>query len=721
MTRSQLILAILAGLVISIDNMISIVAFSSLIYQGALEIYIPLVINILAISVIIISASYLFMSSPPYAIAQLQDEAAILYSAMGLVIIKSMPSSSTNEAIFITILFMLGVTTCLTGLSFYFVGKFRFGNIIRYLPYPVICGFMAATGWLVLSGTFALLTGKALHQNWLVFFHKEEILLWAPGFIAGIVVYIFKEKLGYRYALQLMFISLVILFYALFYIFNLEYLVDPTEGYVLGPFNQSHIDSLMKPEIWQMIHYPFSMTLLNYIGLVILVSFIALLLNASSYELIVNKQLDLNKELRIAGIGNVFSGLLGGMVGYLSLSASTVAKEYGGARIIGVMAFVPMLLILCFGAVVVECFPKMAIGCYLFYIAFCFLSEWLINTWRLLNLSEYLIVLLILVIAIVFNMITAVAIGTVISIFIFAFRYSKINPVKYLFSGADYNSSFERNPISQSILSTQGDEIQFLKLQGFLFFGSIYRLLQLIKSIQKARYIILDFELVYNIDSSRIILMKNLKLHAEKNNISFAICSLKPIVYHELMKTNLLQSKTNWLKVFTDQESALEWCEDQVIEKYTENINIEEVTLEKQLLYLGFSSELVAWISEKASIKPYNPDDIICHEGEESNSVYFIHRGRVTAFVGDKRVLVVGSGNVLGEIAMYTHKKRTATLKTSEKTIVYEIDLKSIQELSKNKPLLLVQFHACMAKILANRLSVLNKRIKVFDSTAILQ
>lgn len=63
MTRSQLILAILAGLVISIDNMISIVAFSSLIYQGALEIYIPLVINILAISVIIISASYLFMSS----------------------------------------------------------------------------------------------------------------------------------------------------------------------------------------------------------------------------------------------------------------------------------------------------------------------------------------------------------------------------------------------------------------------------------------------------------------------------------------------------------------------------------------------------------------------------------------------------------------------------------------------------------------------------------
>ncbi|HAU1216728.1 TPA: cyclic nucleotide-binding domain-containing protein, partial [Legionella pneumophila] len=214
---------------------------------------------------------------------------------------------------------------------------------------------------------------------------------------------------------------------------------------------------------------------------------------------------------------------------------------------------------------------------------------------------------------------------------------------------------------------------------------------------------------------------KNLKLHAEKNNISFAICSLKPIVYHELMKTNLLQSKTNWLKVFTDQESALEWCEDQVIEKYTENINIEEVTLEKQLLYLGFSSELVAWISEKASIKPYNSDDIICHEGEESNSVYFIHRGRVTAFVGDKRVLVVGSGNVLGEIAMYTHKKRTATLKTNEKSIVYEIDLKSIQELSKNKPLLLVQFHACMAKILANRLSVLNKRIKVFDSTAILQ
>lgn len=721
MTRSHLILAIFAGLVISIDNMISIAAFSSLIYQGAIESYIPLVINILAISVIIISVSNLLLSSPPYAIAQLQDEAAILYSAMALVIIKSLPSDSTSQATFITVLVFLGITTFLTGLSFYFVGKFKFGNIIRYLPYPVICGFMAATGWLVLSGTFALLVGKTLQENWLVFFHKKELMLWGPGFIAGLIVYIFKEKLGYRYTLQFVFIFLVILFYTLFYVFNFDYLVDPNEGYVLGPFNQGHIDSIMKPEIFQMIHYPFSMTLLNYMGLVILVSFIALLLNASSYELFANRSMDLNKELRIAGVGNMLSGLAGGTVGYLSLSASSLAKEYGESRIIGIMAFVPMILILLFGAVVVECFPKVAIGCYLFYIAICFLSEWLINTWRLLNLSEYLIVLLILVIAIIFNMITAVAIGTVISIFIFAFRYSKINPVKYLFSGSDYNSSFERNPISQSILLEQGDEIQFLKLQGFLFFGSIYRLLQLIKDIKTARYIILDFELVHNIDSSRIILMKNLKLYAEKNGLMFVFCSLKPVVYHELMKTNLLQPETNWVNLFNDHESALEWCEEQVLVKYAQSMNLEDAAIERQLLYLGFSLELVEWITEKAVVKLYGSNDEICHEGDESMSVYFIHRGKVSAFVGDKRVLIVGSGNVLGEIAMYTHKIRTATLKTNEKTIIYEVGLKSIEELSEKKPLLLVQFHMCMARILANRLSVLNKRIKVFDSAVILQ
>ncbi|KGP63780.1 sulfate transporter [Legionella norrlandica] len=721
MTRSQSIWAILTGLVIGIDNIIIVVAFSSIIYQGMLANYIPFVINLLAIAVVVIGITYLFMSSPPYAIAQLQDEAAILYSSMALVVIKSMPPDSTTQEIFITVLFFLGLTTFITGLSFYLVGKFRFGNIIRYLPYPVICGFLAATGWLILSGTFALLTGKTLQENWFNVLQTKELMLWMPGFIAGFLIYLLKEKLGYQYSLHTIFISLIILFYGFIYLFDVDHLTVLKEGYLLGPFSKGHIDLMLKTELFKMIHFPFSITVLNYMGLVLLVSFIALLLNASSYELLVNKSVDLNKELRLAGFGNVLSGLIGGTVGYLSLSASSLAKDHADTRATGIMALIPMLLILLFGTKVIEFFPKAAIGAYLFYIAISFLSEWLIDTWRLLNLIEYLIVLLILVIAVLFNMISAVAIGTVISIFIFAFRYSKVNPVKYLFSGAEYNSSFERSPISKSILSEQGDKIRFLKLQGFLFFGSIYKLFQLIKSIPQAQYIILDFELVYNIDSSRITLMKNLKIHAEKNNLLFVICSLKPVVYHELVKTNLLHPEANWIKLFSDQESALEWCEGQLLEKYTRDMNLEEATLEQQLHYLGFSPELVEWINEKACIKFYNSDDEICHEGDESTSVYFIHRGKVSAFVGGKRVLIVGSGNVLGEIAMYTHKIRTATLKTNEKTIVYEVSLKSIQELSENKQSLLIQFHMAMARILANRLTVLNKRIKVFDSISVLQ
>jgi len=64
---------------------------------------------------------------------------------------------------------------------------------------------------------------------------------------------------------------------------------------------------------------------------VLIVSTIALLLNANGLELIVKKDVDLNRELITAGIGNLAAGLGGGTVGYHAISLSTLNHALSGA------------------------------------------------------------------------------------------------------------------------------------------------------------------------------------------------------------------------------------------------------------------------------------------------------------------------------------------------------------------------------------------------------
>jgi len=61
-----------------------------------------------------------------------------------------------------TVLLMLAGSALLGGLLVFLIGALRRGRLIRFLPYPVVGGFLAGTGYLVFSGGLKVLTGSAL-------------------------------------------------------------------------------------------------------------------------------------------------------------------------------------------------------------------------------------------------------------------------------------------------------------------------------------------------------------------------------------------------------------------------------------------------------------------------------------------------------------------------------------------------------------------------------
>ena len=51
--------------------------------------------------------------------------------------------------VFLTVIAATFLVTVLCGIVFSLVGRFRLGGLIRFVPYPVVGGFFAATGWLL--------------------------------------------------------------------------------------------------------------------------------------------------------------------------------------------------------------------------------------------------------------------------------------------------------------------------------------------------------------------------------------------------------------------------------------------------------------------------------------------------------------------------------------------------------------------------------------------
>ena len=93
--------------------------------------------------------------------------------------------------VFLTVVAATLVVTLSCGVIFLVLGTFRLGNLVRFIPYPVVGGFLAGTGWLLFKGGIYIASGVELH------FRTFELLVspvtlkrWVPALAFGVILYL---------------------------------------------------------------------------------------------------------------------------------------------------------------------------------------------------------------------------------------------------------------------------------------------------------------------------------------------------------------------------------------------------------------------------------------------------------------------------------------------------------------------------------------------------
>lgn len=717
----EVLLSLIIGLMIGVLTVTIMISFASLIFSGHLSGYVNQGVGFALLGGAVFSCIIALTSSFKGAVAVPQDTTVSVLAIMAASLSSRMISTSSIEVIAITTIALIVVTTLLTGIVLFVIGVFKMGNLIRFIPYPVIGGFLTGSGLLLVKGSVGVMTDVNFNMaNMPLFFQPGLLLMWLPGVLFAVLLLLLLRKYNNFFILPATILGGVVVFYLTVFLFKIPIHEVMEKGWLLGPFSSG---SFWNPINYQNLLQADWAAARGQLGNVIAVpvlSVISLLLNVSGIELATDQESDINHELRIVGISNILAGMGGSMSGFHALSLSVLGHKIGiKNRLIGLFTAFTCVITLFLGASIVSFFPKPVLGGLIMFLGLAFLVEWVYDARFKLPRTDYCIIILVLVIIGAFGFLPGVAVGLIVTIISFAVQYSRINVIKHTVSGSNYQSNVDRCTEEQLLLQKKGNQLQILKLQGYLFFGSTDNLLNQIRELLnnkelEIKFILLDLRQVTGLDSSSLNSFQKARRLTQAQKVNLILTNIPVKVLEQLEKGGLYAEGLQYFSIFADLDYAIEWCEDEILK--ADNITIEKFSIHKKLNTIikdeASVNKLLSYFEKKEIAQNYE----LITQGEPNKDIYFIYSGKVTAQLkldNGKivRLRTIYAG-VVGELGTYLGIPASASIVTEGPCSVYHISEATLHDMEKNDPQAAAAFHQFIAYLLAERLICTTNNLK---------
>lgn len=735
---SRLLPSLSLGLVVGALDIAFEVSFAALIFSGDLSGYMARGIGMTLFAAMVVSLVMAVTSSLPGVVALPQDSPAALLAVAAAAILASMPATATAESTFFTIVATIALASLVSGLFFLLLGQLRQGNLVRYIPYPVIGGFLAGTGWLLFNGGFGVAADLSLSLGSLAtLFQPDMLLRWLPSLLFAILLLLILRRRSHFLILPALIAAAIGLFYAVLGLSGLSVDEACARGWLLGPFPEGALWQPLTPAALQQVEWPLVLGQMGGVGTLLVIGVVSLLLNASGLELVARRGVDLNRELKSAGLANCLAGLGGGgPTGYHALSLSALSYRGGiPSRWVGVTVAMVLGSMLFLGPAILVYFPKPVLGGLVIFLGLDFMVEWLYDGWSKLSKADYAIVVLIMVAMITIGVLEGVGLGIVLAVILFAVEYSRVRVVRHELSGATFQSNVDRPRLYQQLLRQKGEWLYILELQGFLFFGTANRLLDRVRQrlqkpgAPKLRWVVLDFRRVSGLDASAELSFVKMKQLARAHDLVLVFTDLAPRVRQQLEKEVLGDEDRATWRVFADLDRGVEWCEAQMIQVF-ESVGLapKRRNVMRQLEeFLSRSARCSGWQdliaqdappAEEASVHSaltymermeVEAGEVLVRQGERFQGLYFVESGQVTIQVEAEdgrtvRLRTKGADTIAGETGLYLGTPAEASVVAEERSTIYALSTEALQCMEAEDPEMAAAFHRFIAQDLSARL-----------------
>ncbi len=711
---------ILGGSAASVLTITFGLSYALLIFTGPLSPYLSYGIAATFISSAMIAAVIALGSSLPFAIAAPDSSTAAVTGILAASLVERVEAANLSAPLLQPVLITLGLSTGLTGIVLCGLGLTRLGRAIRYVPYPVVGGFLGATGLLIVMGAIRVITDHPVQFATMLRF-TDGITLSELGAACAMamVLYLAWHRSRSPFGLPIILVGGMLTAHLAFWIAG----ISPEEARALGwIFQPPPAAAFMLP--WHtddLANYPWSAVpdLLGNVVAVIFVTASSTLFNTTGIEVAVHREANLERELNVTGAANILTGVLGGYAGCISVSRSILNFSSGGrGRLSGFTVAAISLLMLAIAPELLGFMPKFVLGGLLLYLGADQLHKWLIESRKRLSRLEYLSLVAIIAIIVLWGFVPGILIGVVIGCATFAFSAARVESIKYSFDGAEYRSSLDRSRDDQEVLLAHGGKIQGLNLQSYLFFGSANRLYQHVKQLlqerPECRYLLFDFKLVTGVDSSAAYSFAQIKRSAADLGVELILVHLSAAAEKVLRSSDFISESVT---IIPELDHALEWCENELIAKH-QGLEQEQASLRDWFTGILDSEDDADELIRRCQRLEVEAGDVIVQAGDPADSMHFILDGRVGIMIpadDDRttRVRSLGRYTTIGEMGLVSQTPRSATIQAEVDSVLYVLNTHQFDEIKAEDPALSHKLLTYFVSIMAERLTFANRTIAV--------
>ncbi len=714
---------ILGGLTAMLVALPSAIAFGIIIYsplgaQYAGNAAVAGMIGAVALGLI----APLFGGTPRLVTAPCAPAAAVLAVFVGqLVDGGAMPMEA--------IPFYVALVALFAGIIQFLAGRFGGGKFIKYIPYPVVAGYLSGVGILILLGQMPKLLG--LPNGLTLLQGILQPVFWSGSSIFIGLVTIAAMLLAPR-VLKLIPAAIVALLFGIgayfaLAVLNPALLTITNNPLIIGPISSSGLEA-SQTAMSQWAHLglmnvrDFTMILVPFLTLAVLLS-IDTLKTCVILDAMTQSRHNSNKELMGQGLGNIASALVGGIPGSGTMGPTLVNLASGGqTRWSGVFAGVFAGVVFLLLGNLMAWIPLAALAGVLIVIAVRMLDK---NSLQLLKhkstIFDFLVILAVVISAVSMSLIVAAGVGTAMAIVLFLREQIRSSVVRRKFFGNQKFSKKRRVTEELSILESQGKGTIICELQGQLFFGTTDQLFTELEShLAECSFVVLDMRRVQSLDFTAANMLKQIHNRVKEKQGYLVLASI-PLnlptgqnVKAYLASLGFTETGMN-LKFYPDLDSALEWVEDEIITTSSAagKDARRALTLREFEFFSGFPEAAVEKLSVSITEKSFHPGEKIFSMGDKSDQIYFVRKGAVKLVLpltGEMihHLLTVSMGDFFGEMSFLDKGTRSADAIAADDVMLYILSRNQFEKINEAHPEIAGIFFERLASAISQRLRLTN-------------
>lgn len=631
---------------------------------------------------------------------------------------------------------LLALTALLSAVLQVVYGLAKGGRFIKYIPYPVVSGYLSGVGLIIALGQLPKLLGLPAGTGLLQGLANPGV--WRmPGVIVGLVtiaVMVLAPRFTRKVPAAILGLLAGISTYFLLGVYSRELLTVNANPLVIGTIQASgSLLHSVSGQFQALLHLERNDLHLVAYSALALSALLAIdtLKTCVVLDALTRGRHNSNRELLGQGVGNLAAFAVGGMPGAGTMGATLVNVTSGGttSRSGFIEGMFVVLAILILGQLIAWV-PIGALAGILLVVAYR-MFDW--SAFKLLRHADtrfdFAVIAAVVVVAETIGLIAASATGVGLAILLFIRDQIRGSVLRRRATLKDVSSKTRRLESERDLLQQHGELAAVFDLQGNLFFGTTDQLFTEAEAdLRQRRWLLLDMRRVQSMDYTAANLFRQMHNRLAERAGGILFCGMpsslpqRQDIQGYLSQVGLVGGVKNGIRVFETRDEAIEWMEDRLLESagwqgghVQRPLDIAEIELLRKM-----DASTLDGLRRCLRERSVKTGEKIFSRGDEGDEMFLIRSGVVAILLplqGGKRhhLATFTRGDYFGEMAFLDRGARSADAEAKTGCELYVLSRNEFNTHAHADPVMALKVFARLARAVSLRLRQADGELRAIE------